>query len=226
MTEIQTALQDTYKNTLGKLMMEYGTLVEPLLNHTEQMGDGLEFNGTCNDDCAIKCWVPERYDTFSDAWVFGYNTSCIQGCGCEFKFESYSSYDRAQFDSDAEFVEAEFQHLEQYGAKMAKDAENILVPALERYNQRASALQNEYVKTVRATAIYDLGCNEACVNQCTNFFYNDFFSMSDCLSHCYCTGIEGALQLEEGTYSVPEMVLYAKGNHQALKAFHSLKAKF
>jgi len=226
--EIQTALQDTYKNTLGKLMMEYGTLVDPLVNNTEKLGNGLDvvYNASCDSACAMQCWVPEKFDTYSEKWVFGYNATCFNGCGCQFNFQTYNKTERTKFNKNANNVEDDLEDIQKYVEQMNKDAQNIIVPALERYNERASALQNEYIKTVRATAIYDLGCNETCVNTCTNQYYYCFYQMSSCLSHCYCQSLESALQLEEGTYSMPEMVLYAKGNHQALKSFYSLKSKF
>ncbi len=109
---------------------------------------------------------------------------------------------------------------------MAHNAEGIIVPALERFTARAQALQNEYLSTVRATAVIDLGCDEVCVNRCTNGYLYTFYDLSSCISQCYCAGIEDALTLDNGVYSLPQMTLYAKGSPAAMKSFYKLKSKF
>ena len=224
--DLQKALENTYKNTIGKLLMEYGSLVEPLVENAEQVQDAVEVNPTCDNECGMRCFQPDTYDFFNSTWVYNFNQTCFHACGCQFKFESWNATQQDQLVNDIENLEDNLDAFEAYGARMSQTAQNILVPALERYNQRSADLQNEYLKTVRATAIEDLGCDSTCVNYCTNGYYVTFYDLSSCIDLCYCDGLESAINLDDGTYNMPQLVLYAKGSKQALSALYRNKNKF
>lgn len=100
------------------------------------------------------------------------------------------------------------------------------MPALNRYENRSQEIMNEYLKTVRNTAVNDLGCNATCVNTCTNGHTVCFFELSQCLSQCTCANIDEVIRLEKGQYNYPQLMLYAKGSQRAINTFFKNMNKF
>lgn len=226
--DLKIALQNAYKDTVGKVVMEWGTLVAPLVEHVGEAWDNKTAPGVCDAECAVKCWNPDRFDRVNKVWVYGFNATCFTNvCGCEFKFtKKMTEQAKKDFKESGKKIEKDVAQLLKYGNDLAEDARDILVPALEKYAKNTAVLQNEYLKTVRQTAIEDLGCNSACVNKCTNGYTTCFFAMSQCISQCTCAGLDEVIDLSHGSYNYPSLMLYAQGNSRAINTFYRNKDLF
>lgn len=218
--DLARALEDTYKDSVGKIVMEWGETVGPLVDHVGEAFDNSTMKGNCDAECGVKCWDAKRFDTKSNNWQYGFNVTCFRACGCEFKLDKkQNNKTKEQFERAARKIENDLEDFVEYGQKVAKDAEKKIIPALDRYNNKTAQIMNEYLKTVRATAINDLGCNSTCVNRCTNGYTTCFFELSSCISQCTCANLDEVIHLEKGRYNYPQLMLYAKGSQRAINTF-------
>lgn len=226
--DLKKALQNAYKDTVGKVSMEWGKLIEPLVDHVGEAFDNKNATGVCDAECAVKCWRPDRFDRVNRLWTYGFNNTCFtQGCGCEFKLsKKMSEQTKKEMAESGKKIEKDLAQLAKYGEELASEARDILVPALEKYAKNTATLQNEYLKTVRATAIQDLGCNAPCVNSCTSGYTTCFFALSSCISQCACAGLDEVIDLSHGSYNFPSLMLYAQGDARAINTFYRNKDLF
>ena len=195
--ELKKALENTYKDTVGKIVMDYGELIAPLVGHVGEAFDNSTMSGVCNAECAVKCWRANKFDTHNNNWQYGFNTTCFRSCGCEFKLDKKpTNQTKEQFERAARKIENDLEKMYEYGVEVAEDVRDRVIPALEKYNNKTSQIKNEYLKTVRSTAINDLGCNSTCVNRCTNGYTTCFFALSQCISRCECANIEEVIRLD------------------------------
>jgi hypothetical protein len=205
--DLKKALEDAYKDTLAKISMEWGDKIEPLVDHIGEAFDNKTQSGVCDAECAVKCWRANKFDKNNNNWQYGFNVTCFKKCGCAFKPDNNQT--RKDFKDAAKKIEGDINDLIKYGEDVADYAANKIVPALDRYNERTSQIMNEYLKTVRSTAINDLGCNATCVNRCTNGYTTCFFELSSCISQCSCYNLDDVIRLEKGQYNYPSLMLYA-----------------
>ena len=78
--EVRKALADAYKNTAGKLILNFGKTVTPAVEAWAQVASNAQVNAGCNQECAVQCFDPK---------TFGFNDfSCVRQCGCTFQFET------------------------------------------------------------------------------------------------------------------------------------------
>lgn len=225
--ELKRALEDTYKEAVGKITMEWGDLVEPLVDHVGEAFDNKTMKGVCDAHCAVKCWNGKKFDTKNKNWQYGFDKACFSKCGCEFKLDKKpTNQTKKDFENAAKKIEGDVAELLKFGEQVADEARDKLVPALEKYDKRSQEIIDEYLKTVRNTAVKDLGCDSTCVNKCTNGKTQCFFELNECLSKCTCAGLDEVIQLEKGKVNYPKLMLYAKGSQRAVNAFFRNIDKF
>lgn len=225
--ELKKALEDAYKESVGKIVIEWGDLVAPIVDHVGEAFDNKTKGGVCDAECAVKCWRANKFDSKNKNWQYGFNKTCFGNCGCEFKLDKKPTNEtKRDFERAARNIEGDISELLKYGEELAENARDKIVPALDRYNNRTSEIMNEYLRTVSSTAINDLGCNATCVNRCTNGRTTCFFQLSECISRCECANIDEVIRLEKGQYNYPQLMLYAKGNQRALNTFFRNMDKF
>lgn len=220
--DLEKALGDAYKESVGKIVMEWGDLIAPLVDHVGEAFDNKTMRGVCDAECGVKCWRADKFDKKNNNWQYGFNVTCFKACGCEFKFDNkgqVSNETKRDFQRAARNIEGDVAELLKYGEELAENARDKIIPALERYNNRTSQVMNEYLKTIRSTAINDLGCNSTCVNRCTNGYTTCFFELSSCISRCACANLDEVIRLDRGQYNYPSLMLYAKGNQRAINTF-------
>ncbi len=80
------ALGDAYKNTVGKIILDYGKTVAPVYKTYGDLMEDVQVNKECNETCAIKCWKPSKADRVDIRYVLGFNRTCFNDCNCKFKF--------------------------------------------------------------------------------------------------------------------------------------------
>jgi gas vesicle protein len=171
--ELGKAVQDAYKNTAAKMIMDFGEHIGPILENTGELISEVSVADGCNSACAVKCWNPSRADTVSRTYTFGFNNTCFRACGCRFKFESWTQQQAKEFENTAKDLGKNVNELAKFGQDIAREASEKIVPALQKFGKKAAELQDDYAATVKSIAVKDLGCNEACVNEC--------FSDSGCM---------------------------------------------
>jgi len=54
--ELKKALEDAYKESVGKIVMEWADLVAPMVDHVGEAFDNKKKTGMCDASCAVKCW--------------------------------------------------------------------------------------------------------------------------------------------------------------------------
>lgn len=204
--------------------MDYYDLMAPLVDHVGDAFDNSSMAGECEVSCGVKCWNERKFDKENSQWFFGFNRTCFRSCGCEFKVDKkMTQKTKDELNRAGQLIEKDIAKLAQYGEKLAIEARNSLLPAVQKFTQKQNELKNEYLKTVRATAIQDLSCDAPCVNQCTNGYTTCFFELSSCLSTCNCDALEGSIDLSVGKRNAASLVLYAKGSVRALEALFENK---
>jgi hypothetical protein len=78
--EVRKALADAYKNTAGKLILNFGKTVTPAVQAWAELASNAQVNAQCNQDCAVQCFDPKTFG-FTDM-------NCVRQCGCTFQFET------------------------------------------------------------------------------------------------------------------------------------------
>ena len=87
--ELGKAVQDAYKNTAAKMIMDFGGIIGPILENTGDLMQEFSPSEGCNSTCAVQCWNPDR-KTHSKWYTLGFDMSCFKDCGCKFKYESWT----------------------------------------------------------------------------------------------------------------------------------------
>jgi hypothetical protein len=81
---------NAYKNTFGKMIIEYGKTVGPVYKAFGDLFEEVSVNGGCNVTCAtFECFRPEYVDRADYYNILGFYRSCFeQDCGCKFNYEA------------------------------------------------------------------------------------------------------------------------------------------
>ena len=88
--DVLKGVANAYKNTWGKMIIEYGKTVAPIYRAYGDLIEEVNVNPTCNETCAITCFKPCKVDDgISANWTLGFKRSCFENtCGCKFSFEA------------------------------------------------------------------------------------------------------------------------------------------
>ena len=157
--ELGKAVQDAYKNTAAKMIMDFGEYLGPILENTGDLLEEVSVADGCNSACAVKCWRPDRADRVNNQFTFGFNNTCFRACGCRFKFESWTQQQAKEAEQTAKNLDKNINDLAKFGQDLAKEAREKIVPALEKFGMKAAKVSEDYADTVKSAAIKDLGCN-------------------------------------------------------------------
>ena len=69
---------NAYKNTLGKMIIDYGKTVAPVYRAYGDLIEEINVNPKCNETCAITCFKPCKVnDGFTANWTLGFKRSCF-----------------------------------------------------------------------------------------------------------------------------------------------------
>jgi len=204
------AIADAYKNTVAKMIMDFGDYLSPIYEGYSDAVYPIQVNDTCNEDCAVKCFNPQKADVLNSQWVFGFNKTCFRKCGCQFLFESWDNATRQEYINDMNDLNGSFNSLNKFLKGLGDEAKKMVKPKVDDYIKKRAELQDEFNQLVTDVATSDLGCNSTCVARCANR-YSDFWNTAACISNCQCD-IENIIDVQQGTYNYSELVLYSQGD--------------
>lgn len=211
------SLGDAYKNTVGKIILEYGNTIAPVYKAYGDLMGELQVNSACNETCAVKCWKPKKHEVINSQYILGFERTCFNACNCKFKFET--SFNTTAGQQKINNYNNAIDNLEKQTNKLAQEAKSIVQPALDAFGDNAAKLQKDYLDTLKKSAIQDLGCDAKCVNVCTDSDYFEFWEVPACISDCKCTKVDSVLDISQGKYNLPQLALYADGNIEAWQLF-------
>ena len=60
--DVLASVNEAYKNTAAKIIMEYGDKIAPVYESYGKLMDDVEVNDKCNTACGVKCFVPRYHD--------------------------------------------------------------------------------------------------------------------------------------------------------------------
>jgi hypothetical protein len=220
--DISHGLSNAYKNTWGKLIIDYGKTVAPIYRAYGDLIEEINVNPTCNQTCAITCFKPCKVDKINANWTLGFKRSCFENtCGCKFNIEAKLNTTEGRKEIDAKLRKLQ-ESQNNYNIKvnnLEKEAEKIFDDGVKKFEKKAEKLQRDYYNELRTTAIKELGCDSACVNTCTNANYFEFYEVPACIAECKCSKINGALDISKGKFSLSSLAMYADGDVDAWMSF-------
>jgi len=82
---------DAYRNTYGKMIIEYGKTVGPIYKAFGDLIEEVSVNAGCNETCAtFECFRPSKVGHGPDEdYVLGFRRECFENrCGCKFNIEA------------------------------------------------------------------------------------------------------------------------------------------
>lgn len=221
--DVLKGVANAYKNTWGKMIIEYGKTVAPIYKAYGDLIEEVNVNPSCNETCAITCFKPSKVDDGVSAnWTLGFKRSCFEKtCGCKFIFEAKMNtiQGRKVIDAKAKKLQDAFENYNKQSNKLEKEAEQIIDNGIKKFEKRAEKLQRDYYDELRTTAIKELGCDQACVNTCTNANYFEFYEVPTCIAECKCSKVDGILDITGGKFSFSNLAMYADGDVDAWMTF-------
>jgi hypothetical protein len=221
--DVSHGLSNAYKNTWGKMIIEYGKTVGPIYRAYGDLIEEVNVNPTCNQTCAITCFKPCKVDDGMTAnWTLGFKRSCFENtCGCKFNIEAKMNTTQGKKEIDGKVKKLQ-ESLNDYNKKVSnleKEADKIINEGIKKFEKKAEKLQRDYYDELRTTAINELGCDSACVNTCTNANYFEFYEVPTCIAECKCSKIDGALDISTGKFTLSSLAMYADGDVEAWMSF-------
>lgn len=198
MDAIQT-IQNSYKNTLAKLYVDFGKTYYPIVQTYADLMEALIPEGDCNSTCiALNCL--ELQDSL--------NASCLElECSCVYNITAIEEADEAFNNAHDEFKES----IQQYLTTIQEDLNQSLVNYREKEMQVAYQLYDFINEQAKSLA----GCDSICVDGCTDPTFNSLHDICPCLETCYCEG--GVLLLNDGNIDQELIAAYARNNKMALE---------
>ena len=77
--DVLRGVSDAYKNTLGKMIIDYGKTVAPIYRAYGDLLEEVSVNAGCNETCAITCFKPYKVNDGVNAdWTLGFKRSCFE----------------------------------------------------------------------------------------------------------------------------------------------------
>lgn len=217
--EVVQGVCNAYKNTLGKMILDYGKTIAPIYQAYGDFLQEFDVNAACNETCAISCFKPGKVEHGMNAnWTLGFKRSCFENtCGCKFNIEAKmnTTEGRAIIDRKAKKLEDAIIKYDRNMRNLESEANQIIDDGIKKFETRVEKLQNDYYSELRATAINELGCDSACVKTCTNSLYFQFYEVPTCIAECKCSKIDGSLKINEGKFSLSSLAMYADGDVDA-----------
>jgi hypothetical protein len=221
--DVLRGVSDAYKNTWGKMIIDYGKTVAPIYRAYGDLLEEVSVNAGCNETCAITCFKPCKVDDgISANWTLGFKRSCFENkCGCKFNIEAKmnTTQGRKEIDAKAKKLADAVNNADKQVAKLENEAQQIIDSGIKKFEKRAEKLQRDYYEELRNTAINELGCDSACVNTCTNANYFEFYEVPTCISECKCSMIDGTFDIANGKFSFSSLAMYADGDVEAWMSF-------
>ena len=129
--DVRQGLQDAYKNTWGKMIIEYGKTVAPIFRASGDLIEEFNVNPTCNQTCAITCFKPNMVYGYGPQyeWTLGFERSCFEKkCGCKFSIEAKmnTTQGKKEIDGKVKKLSDSFDNLNNKVVKIENEAEFII----------------------------------------------------------------------------------------------------
>ena len=122
--DIVKGVANAYKNTWGKMILEYGKTVGPVYRAYGDLIEEINVNPTCNETCAITCFKPSKvHDGVNANWTLGFKRSCFENtCGCKFNIESKlnTTAGRKEIDAKAKKLADAVNNVQKQGSSARK----------------------------------------------------------------------------------------------------------
>jgi hypothetical protein len=205
--QVARELANAYKNTAGKLILNFGSQIAPAGRETYKMLEYVQVNPTCNQTAAVDCLG--LYDGFRP------NVECLAAAGCQFKFETPAS--KRLIAVQGPIAEVAVKNAEKFLQQLVRNETQRLGQAVGQYVQAQQQLTDEFAALVRKHAVDTFGCNAECVDSCLDNDYIAFHEVPQCAEYCPCTG--GNLVIAGGEYNYPALMQFNDGNKQAWSFF-------
>ena len=227
--EVVQGICNAYKNTYGKIILDYGKTIAPIYQAYGDLLGELNVNAGCNETCAISCFKPGKVERgMNSEWTLGFRRSCFENtCGCKFNIEAKmnTTQGRLEVDRKAQKLQDAVLNYTKQMKKLENEANQIIDEGIKKFETRVEKLQNDFYSELRTTAINELGCNSGCVNTCTNPLYFEFYEVPTCIAECKCSKLNASLKINEGKFSLSTLAMYADGDVDAWMVFKR-NAKF
>jgi len=94
---------------------------------------------------------------------------------------------------------------------------------MEEFAKKAETLKADWITLVRKNAIDVLGCDETCVNDCTNKEFIQFGEIGQCIKFCQCN--QNVIDLTMGEVNTPALMAYNQYDVKAWSFFKVNKDK-
>lgn len=120
--EYEKAIVDAYKNTVGKIIMDFGDTVAPIIENAGELLEEVRVNKSCDMDCAVKCFKPKKADRITEKYVLGFNRECFGNCSCAFRFESWTPKQQEKAQKNAEQFDESIEDFIEFGRELAQEA--------------------------------------------------------------------------------------------------------
>lgn len=199
------SIADAYKTYQGKMILDFGKIVVPVIRDAADMWGYMQVNPGCDYQCATdKCFKTDRI-----------TMTCLHACKCVFKFET----NNADFKKAAQKAEQSGKTFETYMEEREKEFLNSVTPAIRKYLEKEREVHDEFSAFLKKHAVNEFGCDSTCVNRCTNQNYITFLEMPSCVENCNCR--QKWLRFKSGVVNYPALLEYNNDDLEAWRYYKS-----
>jgi tRNA A37 methylthiotransferase MiaB len=147
---VLSELQTQYKNMLGKLLLAFGSTVDPALKKGMKILATLGVSEGCDTTCTSKCYSAVLLEDF--------NPQCVSNCGCRYEEDQKNEI------KEASFWDILYQYSENDKENVIKLFVDNMEPAVTSFLMTKQTLVYQYYDKFYHQAINDLGCNKKCIS--------------------------------------------------------------
>lgn len=195
------------------MILNFGKTVAPVYEKWAKIAKTMQINEDCNMDCATECLNPRN----TTHYPFFMDQECLHECGCKWDFESIPEDKMKKWHE--EYYEASHR-LKGEIHERVHEFKSMVGPAIRDYMNKSAETHEETAAFVRKHAVQDLGCNEKCVESCTNPDTHFLWRLPECLKQCNCD--QKLVDLKEVSYNYPALIHHNKQDTKAWSLFKKL----